>query len=124
MQELTQRLPPAATSVWHQRVVPVRSLMLAAGLAVMSAGAALASCRDDLVASQKDLQDSAAGIEQVAAGPDPARCPAHRRHYAALVRFRDVLNQCDKSKDRAERVVGLNTKIEGLRKQMPGGCRP
>ena len=97
---------------------------VALAIAVLGAGTALAECRDDLLASQRGLKDSTAGVAEAAAGPEEGRCPAERKHYAALMRFRDVLNRCDKSKDRAQRVAGLTTKIEGFKKQMPAGCKP
>jgi hypothetical protein len=99
-------------------------MAVALAIAVLGAGAAFAACRDDLLASQKGLKDSTADVAEAAGGPDAGRCPAERKHYAALMRFRDVLNHCDKSKDRAQRVAGLTTKIEGFRKQMPAGCKP
>jgi hypothetical protein len=100
---------------------------LAAGLAAApillgAAAAAAAECRDDLVASQDSLRTTRAGVDQAAEGP--GKCPAHRKHYAAMIRFRDVLARCDTSKERAGRVVGLNASIDEFRKAMPAGCRP
>jgi hypothetical protein len=99
---------------------------LAAGLAaaplLLGTAAAAAECRDDLVASQDSLRTTRAGVDQAAEGP--GKCPAHRSHYAAMIKFRDVLARCDTSKERAGRVAGLNASIDQFRKGMPAGCRP
>ena len=89
-----------------------------------AAAAVAAECRDELIASQSSLQTTSAGIEQAAAAPPAEKCPAQRRHYAAMMKFRDVLSRCDLSKDRAGRVAGLDASIDRFRKAMPPGCRP
>jgi hypothetical protein len=96
----------------------------AAVIVVLGAGAAVADCKDDLVASQQGLKATRAGIEQVAAGPEAAKCPAHRRHYAAMIKFRDVLGRCDTGSSRAGNLTQLNTSIDDFRKKMPAGCKP
>jgi len=96
---------------------------LAAAPIVLSAAAA-AECRDELVASQSSLKTTRAGVDQTAGGPVGDRCPAQRRHYAALIKFRDVLARCDTSKERPGRVAGLDASIDVFRKAMPAGCRP
>ena len=92
--------------------------------AVLCSAPALADCKTDLVASQQELKATAAGVEQVAAAPEAGRCPAYRKRYAAMIKFREVLARCDTGKQRAEHVAQLDTSIEGLRTQMPGGCKP
>lgn len=102
----------------------LRALPLAAGLAVLGTGPVAADCKADLVATQNGLKATRAGLEQVATGPDAEKCPAHRKHYAAMVRFRDLLGRCDAGSTRAANLAQLNTSIDDFRKKMPAGCKP
>jgi len=83
-----------------------------------------ADCKSELVATQQGLEATRAGVEQAADGPAAARCTAHRRHYAAMVKFRDLLGRCDTGKTKAENLAQLNASIDDFRKKMPPGCQP
>lgn len=85
---------------------------------------ARADCRADLVATQQSLETTRAGIDTAQKASDAQRCPAYRRHYAAMVKVRDVFARCDTGSLKAEHAAQLNASIEGFRKQMPRGCRP
>jgi hypothetical protein len=94
-------------------------------VALLQPGAvAAADCKADLVASQKALKATGAGIEQVSLGPEAGRCDAYRKHYAAMVKFREVLTRCDTGAQSAAHVAQLNASIDDLRKKMPAGCKP
>jgi hypothetical protein len=103
---------------------PRQLLGIAAVLAGFAAGPAFADCKSDLVATQKGLQATGVGVEEVAKAPDAGKCPAHRKHYAAMVKFRDLLGRCDSGASKADNLTKLNASIEDFRKKMPAGCKP
>ena len=88
-----------------------------------SPGAAKADCRGDLVASQQALQTTTAGVAQADQGPEPARCPAYRRHYAALMKVREVFGRCDTGTKKAANAAALDGKINDFRRQAPKSCK-
>jgi hypothetical protein len=99
---------------------------LAAGAAtclLLGSGAAMADCRGDLVASQQALQTTTAGVAQADQGPEPARCPAYRQHYAALMKVREVFGRCDTGTKKAANAAALDGKINDFRRQAPKSCR-
>ena len=61
----------------------------------LAASPAAADCKADLIASQKALKATGAAVEKVAGGTETAKCDAHRKHYAAMLKFREVLGRCD-----------------------------
>jgi hypothetical protein len=90
---------------------------------LLSPGAAMADCRGDLVASQQALQATMASVAQVDQGPETARCPAYRRHYAALMKVREVFGRCDAGTKKAANAAALDGKINDFRRQAPKSCR-
>ncbi len=95
-----------------------------AAVVAMLGGPALADCKSDLVATQKGLQTTRAGVDQAATGPDAGKCPAHRKHHAAMVKFRDLLGRCDSGASKQQNLTQLDASIEDFRKKMPAGCKP
>ena len=91
--------------------------------ALLSPGAAMADCRGDLVASQQALQATTAGVAQADQGPEAARCPAYRSHYAALMKVREVFGRCDTGTKKAANAAALDGKINDFRRQAPKSCR-
>jgi hypothetical protein len=106
------------------RASSLRVLTLTGGFVLFAAGPAFADCKSDLVATQKGLQATRVGVEEVAKAPDAGKCPAHRKHYAAMVKFRDLLGRCDSGATKADNLTKLNASIEDFRKKMPAGCNP
>jgi hypothetical protein len=97
---------------------------LVVAAATFAAGpVAAADCKSDLVASQQGLKASGAGVSEVSVGPDAGKCPAYRKHLAAMVKFREVLSRCDTGAQRAEHVAQLNASIDDFRKKAPTGCK-
>jgi hypothetical protein len=107
------------------RLAPHRATTAAVALvAVLACGPALAECKDELVASQKNLMATRAGIEQVAAAPEAQKCPAWRKHYAAMIKVRDVFARCDSGARRAEHAAQLEASIADFKRQVPRNCKP
>ena len=90
----------------------------------MTSAPAAADCLSELTASQQGLERTRAGVDAANAGPDAQKCAAHRRHYAAMVKVRDVFARCDTGAKKAERAVQLKASIDDFRAKMPPGCRP
>jgi hypothetical protein len=107
----------------HWRRAPLRAAALAA-LFTIGAVPAAADCLADLTASQQGLERTRAGVDAANAGPDAQKCAAHRQHYAAMVKVRDVFARCDTGAKKAERAVQLKASIDDFRAKMPRGCRP
>ena len=101
-----------------------RPAPLAAALSVICATPAAADCRGDLLASQQSLERTRAGVDLADKGPDAQRCPAYRRHHAALVQVREVFGRCDTGAQKAARAAQVGTTIESFRARMPRGCKP
>jgi hypothetical protein len=100
----------------------VRLLPLVA-LVQVAAPAAAADCKADLVASQKALKVTGAGVEEASLSPAAGKCEAYRKHYAAMVKFREVLARCGASGERAAHVAQLNASIEAFKGKLPPGCK-
>lgn len=83
-----------------------------------------ADCKQDLVSAQQALQATKSAVDLADKGPDAQKCPAYRRHYAALAKVREVFGRCDTGTKKAEHAAQLNGSIEDFRKQAPRGCRP
>jgi hypothetical protein len=108
----------------HWRRAPLHAAALAALVALVGAVPAAADCLADLTASQQNLERTRAGADAANAGPEAQKCAAHRRHYAAMVKVRDVFARCDTGAKKAERAVQLKASIDDFRAKMPRGCRP
>jgi hypothetical protein len=106
----------------HWRHAP----LAAAALAAILAGAvpAAADCQSELTASQESLERTRTAVAASAASPDAAKCAAHRRYYAALVKVREVFSRCDPGTRKAERAAQLQVAIDDFKTKMPSGCRP
>ena len=89
----------------------------------LSPAAAMADCRGDLVASQQALQATMAAVTQADQGPEAARCPAYRRHHAALMKVREVFGRCDTGTKKAANAAALDGKISDFRRQAPKSCK-
>jgi hypothetical protein len=97
------------------------ALVLATALA---GPAAAAECKDELMATQHGLQDTQAAVQRAATGPEAQKCPAFRRHYAAMVKVRAVFARCDTGKQKAAHAAQLDSSIAEFLRQMPPGCSP
>ena len=92
-----------------------------AAVVALCASAAWADCKEDLVATQQGLQATKTAVEKAAT--EAEKCPAYRKHYAAMIKIRDVFARCDKGARKAENAAQLNTSIEGFKKEAPKGCK-
>jgi hypothetical protein len=101
--------------------LPVAALV---AFATMGAVPAAADCLGELTSSQQSLERTRAVVAAAAASPDAQKCAAHRQHYAALVKVREVFGRCDTGAKKAERAAQLKATIDDFRAQMPRGCRP
>jgi len=97
--------------------------LLALFAAPLAVSPAAADCKADLVASQRALKATGAAVEKVAGGTEAAKCDAHRKHYAAMLKFRDVLGRCDTGASRDAHMAQLTTSIEDFKKKLPKGCK-
>jgi len=93
-------------------------------VAVLVCRPAVAECKDDLAASQKSLAATRAGVEQVATAPEAQKCPAWRKHYAAMIEVRAVFARCDAGARRAEHAAQLEASIADFKRQVPRNCKP
>lgn len=107
------------------RPAPHRATAAAVALVTaLACGPALAECKDELVASQKSLVATRAGVEQVATAPQAQKCSAWRKHYAAMIKVRDVFARCDSGPRRAEHAAQLEASIADFKRQVPRDCMP
>jgi hypothetical protein len=100
---------------------------LAAGVfAAVLAGTvpAAADCAGDLTASQQSLEQTRAGVAAAAASSEAQKCAAQRRHYAALVKVREVFSRCDSGAKKGDNAAQLKATIDDFKAKMPRGCRP
>jgi hypothetical protein len=97
--------------------------LLALLTAPLAVSPAAADCKADLVASQKALKATGAVVEKVAGGAEAAKCDAHRKHYAAMLKFREVLGRCDTGANRDAHMAQLTASIEEFKKNLPKGCK-
>ena len=104
-----------------------RQALLAAGVltAVLAVAVpAAADCAGDLTASQQNLEQTRAGVAAAASGTDAQKCAAQRRHYAALVKVREVFSRCDTGAKKGDNAAQLKVAIDNFKAKMPRGCRP
>jgi len=104
-----------------------RHVLLPAGtLALVLAGAApaAADCASELTTSQQGLERTRAAVAASAAGPEAQKCAAQRRHYAALVKVREVFSRCDTGAKKGNNAAQLTATIDDFKAKMPRGCRP
>jgi hypothetical protein len=101
-------------------------LLAAVPLALVFAGTvtAAADCASELTASQQSLERTRAAVAAAAAGPEAQKCAAQRRHYAALVKVREVFSRCDTGAQKGSNAAQVTATIEDFKAKMPRGCRP
>jgi len=93
--------------------------LLAAFVAALGVSPAAADCKADLVASQKAIEATRAAWE----GAEAGKCDAHRKHYTAMLKFREVLGRCDTSANRDARMAQLTASIGDFKNKAPKGCK-
>jgi uncharacterized protein (DUF2141 family) len=101
-----------------------RPALAAALLILAGARTAAADCASDLTASQQNLERTRAAIAATAAGSDAQKCAAQRRHYAALIKVREVFSRCDTGAKKGSNAAQLTATIDDFKAKMPRGCRP
>ena|SRR5215475_4092856 len=101
-----------------------RYTLAAALLLIATASPAAADCASELTASQQSLERTRAAIAATAAGSDAQKCAAQRRHYAAMVKVREVFSRCDTSAKKGSNAAQLTATIDDFKAKMPRGCRP
>jgi hypothetical protein len=106
----------------HWRHAPLAAAALAAVLSGIVAAAA--DCPSELTASRESLERTRTAVAASAAASDAAKCAAHRRYYAALVKVREVFSRCDPGAKKADRAAQLQAAIDDFKTKMPSGCRP
>jgi uncharacterized protein (DUF2147 family) len=52
------------------------------------------------------------------------KCPAFRKHYAAMAKFHQLLDRCDTGSNRLENLTKLSASMDDFRRKMPRGCNP
>jgi uncharacterized protein (DUF2141 family) len=106
-------------SAGHRRLA-----LLAAAMVIASASPAAADCAGELTASQQSLARTRAAVAAAATGSEAQKCAAQRRHYAALVKVREVFSRCDTGAQKGSNAAQLTTTIDDFKAKMPRGCRP
>jgi hypothetical protein len=101
-----------------------RLVLLAVAMLILAASPAAADCAGELTVSQQNLERTRASIAATAAGSDAQKCAAQRRHYAALIKVREVFSRCDKGGNKAGNAAQLTATIDDFKSKMPRGCRP
>jgi hypothetical protein len=101
-----------------------RPALAAALLILAGANSAAADCAGDLTASQQSLERTRAAVAANAAGSDAQKCAAQRRHYAALIKVREVFSRCDTGAKKGSNAAQLTATIDDFKAKMPRGCRP
>ena len=102
-----------------------RKLVLGvAAMLILAARPAAADCASELTASQQSLEGTRAAVAATAAGSDAQKCAAQRRHYAAMVKVREVFSRCDTSAKKGSNAAQLIATINDFKAKMPRGCRP
>ena len=101
-----------------------RLVLVAAAVLILAASPAAADCAGELTASQQSLERTRAAVAATAAGSDAQKCAAHRRHYAAMVKVREVFSRCDKGAQKGSNAAQLTATIDDFKAKMPRGCRP
>jgi len=101
-----------------------RRHVLAAAMLIFAASPAAADCASELTASQQSLERTRAAMAATAAGSDAQKCAAQRRHYAAMVKVREVFSRCDTSAKKGDNAAQLTATIDGFKAKMPRGCEP
>jgi len=107
--------------------VTCRRALLAAGwpvLVVIGAAPAMADCASELTASQSSLERTRAAVAATAATTDAQKCAAQRRHYAALIKVREVFSRCDTGAKKEDNAAQLTAAIDAFKAKMSPGCRP
>ncbi len=100
------------------------ALLAAAMLVLAGASPAAADCAGELTASQQSLARTRAAVAAAATGSEAQKCAAQRRHYAALVKVREVFSRCDTGAQKGSNAAQLTTTIDDFKAKMPRGCRP
>jgi hypothetical protein len=100
------------------------ALLSAAVLILAGASPAAADCAGELTASQQSLARTRAAVAAAATGSDAQKCAAQRRHYAALVKVREVFSRCDTGAQKGSNAAQLTATIDDFKAKMPRGCRP
>ena len=100
------------------------ALLSAAMLILAGASPAAADCASELTASQQSLARTRAAIAAAATGSDAQKCAAQRRHYAALIKVREVFSRCDTGAQKGSNAAQLTATIDDFKAKMPRGCRP
>jgi hypothetical protein len=98
--------------------------LCAAILMLAGASPAAADCASELTASQQSLERTRAEVAATATGSDAQKCAAQRRHYAALIKVREVFSRCDKGAQKGSNAAQLTATIDEFKAKMPRGCRP
>ena len=101
-----------------------RLVLVAAAMLILAPGPAAADCASELTASQQSLERTRAAIAASAAGSDAQKCAAQRRHYAAMVKVREVFTRCDTGAKKGTNAAQLTATIDDFKAKMPRGCRP
>ena len=100
-----------------------RRYALAAALLILAGvSPAAADCASELTASQQNLARTRAAV--AAGGSDAQKCAAQRRHYAALIKVREVFSRCDTGAQKGSNAAQLTATIDDFKAKMPRGCRP
>jgi hypothetical protein len=99
-------------------------LLSAAILIIAGASPAAADCASELTATQQSLDRTRAEVAAMTAGSDAQKCAAQRRHYAALVKVREVFSRCDTGARKGSNAAQLTATIDVFKAKMPRGCRP
>ena len=100
------------------------ALLAAAMLIIAGASPAAADCASELTASQQSLERTRAAVAATATGSDAQKCAAQRRHYATLVKVREVFSRCDTGAQKGTNAAQLTATIDDFKVKMPRGCRP
>ena len=99
--------------------------VLAAAILILAAvSPAAADCASELTAIQQSLERTRAAVAASATGSDAQKCAAQRRHYAALVKVREVFSRCDTGAKKGNNASQLTATIDDFKAKMPRGCRP
>jgi hypothetical protein len=102
----------------------LRYILPAALLLIANASPAAADCASELTASQQSLERTRAAVAATAGGSDAQTCAAQRRHYAAMVKVREVFSRCDTGTKKGSNAAQLTATINDFKAKMPRGCRP
>jgi len=102
----------------------IRTVTLAAVLAVFAVASAQADCRDDLVKADQNFARTRSALNAAATAAPNAKCAAYRRHIASLTEVRNVFARCDTSAGKAKNAAQTNAALAAFNKQARETCPP